>query len=239
MIGEEIVHVKGYPKKLVIFLHGYIDTAESIDTRLTPLLDGLDNVAVHIPQAPLTCEIYETKRQWYSMHRFDPEDERKTVKTMKECVAIYNRMSMGLVETFNYLEPYIEQCLNEYGLGYKDLVLCGFSQGAMVALFTALRLKRQIAGVASFSGILAASDYIMKHARSHPDVLLIHGDTDNLVRFQSLRFTRSHLKKLGCHLDEYIIPDNNGRHMVTPDGLVRCVEFIKSRWNDELIIKTA
>lgn len=229
MIAEEIVHVKGYPKKLVVFLHGYIDSAESIDARITPLLDSLDDVAIHIPQAPLSCEIYDTKRQWYSMHRFDPEDERKTVKTLRECVSIYNRMSLGLVETYNYLEPYIEQCLHEYGLKYKDFYLCGFSQGAMVALFTALRLKKTIGGVISFSGILAAADYIKKHARSHPDTLLIHGDTDNLVRFQALRFTRTSLKKLGCDVDEYIIPSNNGRHMVTPDGLVRCAEFIKSR----------
>ena len=206
MIAEEIVHVKGYPKKLVIFFHGYIDSAESIDARITPLLDSLDDVAIHIPQAPLSCEIYDTKRQWYSMHRFDSEDERKTVKTLRECVSIYNRMSLGL-----------------------DFYLCGFSQGAMVALFTALRLKKTIGGVISFSGILAAADYIKKHARSHPDTLLIHGDTDNLVRFQALRFTRTSLKKLGCDVDEYIIPSNNGRHIVTPDGLVRCAEFIKSR----------
>ena len=31
------------------------------------------------------------------------------------------------------------------------------------------------------------------------------------------------------NVDEYIIPSNNGRHIVTPDGLVRCAEFIKSR----------
>lgn len=31
MISEEIVHVKGYPRQLVVFLHGYIDSAVFLD----------------------------------------------------------------------------------------------------------------------------------------------------------------------------------------------------------------
>ena len=31
LITEEIVHVKGHPKRLVVFLHGYIDSSEATD----------------------------------------------------------------------------------------------------------------------------------------------------------------------------------------------------------------
>ena len=106
-ISEEVAHINGHPEKLVIFLHGYIDSDTSVDKRLSYLIDNLDNTAIHIPQAPLQCEIHERKRQWYSMHRFDPDDARKTVATMEECAGFYNRMGDGFNEAFMYLNPYI------------------------------------------------------------------------------------------------------------------------------------
>ena len=114
LITEEIVHIKGYPKRLVVFLHGYIDSSEATDKSIAPLIERLDDVAVHVPQSPFTCEIHPNKRQWYSMHRFDPNDDRKTVPTLEECVAYYDRMSPGYSEAFDYINPYIDLCLDEY-----------------------------------------------------------------------------------------------------------------------------
>ena len=56
MITEEIVHVNGIPKKLVVLLHGYQDSAEYIDRKATPLQE-IDNIAIHIPQSPVFCEV--------------------------------------------------------------------------------------------------------------------------------------------------------------------------------------
>ena len=135
LITEEIVHVRGHPKRLIVFLHGYIDSSEAADKAITPLIEHLDDVAVHVPQSPFICEIHPNKRQWYSMHRFDPNDDRKTVPTLDECVAYYDRMSPGYREAFDYINPYIDRCLDEYQLTDRDLYLCGFSQGAMLAIY--------------------------------------------------------------------------------------------------------
>lgn len=226
MISEEIVHVKGIPKKLVVFLHGYIDSAPSLDRRLNLLYDRLDDFAIHLPQAPLICEIHENKRQWYSMHRFDPNDDRKFVPTLEECVSFYKRMTLGLQETYDYLVPYIENALAEYNLSFQDLYLCGFSQGAMAALYVALMHPERCGGLIGFSGILAGSDYIKKHAKSSPQTLLIHGNNDNLIRFGAQEFTRRELENLGCPVKTYEI--DHGLHMVTDEGLNCAVEFIQS-----------
>ena len=227
MISEEIVHVNGYPKKLVVFLHGYIDSAPAIDRKLSVLSEGLIDSALHIPQAPITCEIHENKRQWYSMHRFDPDDARKFVPTMEECVALYDRMRPGLEETFAYLNEYIEERLNLYGLDAKDLYICGFSQGAMVALYYALMYPQKIGGCVSFSGILTPHTFLLKHAKNHPDMLLIHGDADNLVRFAALDFTKRNLEQIGCNVQTYVVPD--GQHKVTEDGLEQALNFINHK----------
>ncbi len=224
MISEEIVHIREIPKKLVVFLHGYIDSAPSLDKKLTPLYERLNDVAVHVPQAPVVCEIHECKRQWYSMHRFDPDDSRKFVPTMEECVSYYNRMTLGLQNAYGYIVPYVENALTEYGLTWKDLYLCGFSQGAMVAIYIALMHPEQIGGLVSFSGILAGGNYVMKHARSHPETLLIHGNADNLVRFEALEYTKNHLEQLGCKVSTFEI--EGGQHMVTQEGLQAAADFI-------------
>lgn len=225
-INEEIVHINGQPQKLVIFLHGYIDNADYLEKNLSPLIDRLDNVAIHLPQAPMTCEVLDDKRQWYSMHRFDPNDDRKTVSTMEECINIYNKMALGLEEARTYLDDYIDQCLNEYQLEDKDLYLCGFSQGAMLAIHTAMMRENRVAGCVSFSGIMAAHNYLAKNYRSHPDMYLIHGNNDNLVRFEALNFTKSHLENLGSTVNTHIV--EGGQHRVTSDGVFCACDFIKN-----------
>lgn len=225
-ITEEIAHIQGIPKKVIIFLHGYIDSDTGLERVITNFTTKLTDAALHIPQAPLVCEIHEKKRQWYSMHRFDPNDDRKTVKTMDECSEIYNRMTLGFQEANAYLEPYIENLLNEYQLSEKDLYLCGFSQGAMLALYTSLMHSTKIGGCISFSGILAPSKYVEGNIKSRPKTLLIHGDNDNLVRFEALNFTQKKLQNLNVPVTSYIV--KNGQHKITPDGLEQALSFIKS-----------
>ena len=226
-ISEEIVHVKGNPKKLVIFLHGYIDSASTLDKNLPMLIDKLDDVAIHIPEAPCECEIYSRKCQWYSMHRFDPDDERMRVKDFDKYVEIYNRMKPGLIDSFNFLEEYIEERLNMYGLTEKDLYVCGFSQGATLAIFTALRLRKKIAGCVSFSGILAPSTYLMEKYKSKPDILLIHNQDDTIVRFEALEFSKTKLQEIGCKVETVI--GRIGQHRLTEKGLKATMEFISNK----------
>lgn len=233
-ISEEIAHINGQPKKLIIFLHGYIDSDSSIDKRLAEFIENLDDVAIHIPQAPLQCEIHEDKRQWYSMHRFDPNDDRKFVDTMEECAAFYDLMGDGFNEASIYLNPYIDQCLNEYQLEDKDLYICGFSQGAMLAIYTSLMRENKIGGCVSFSGIIAPHSYLLKNYNSTPDMFLIHGNTDNLVRYEALEFTKKHLEEIGCKVSTYTV--DKGMHSITDDGIHQAVKFIKQSFIKKAVV---
>ncbi len=227
MIREEIVHINGIPKKLVVFLHGYFDDADAIDNRLCDFAKHLPDCAIHIPQAPFMCEVDEHFRQWYSMYRFDPEYKRKTAPDMDKFVSYYNKMSLGLAETFNYLHPYLEQTLSEYSLGYEDLFLCGFSQGAMSAIYTALMLPQKIGGLVSLSGIIAGYEYLQKNAQSCPDTLLLHGTDDKLLRSESLAFTANKLRKIGCKVTSHNI--KGGGHQVSPQSVSYVVKFIHNQ----------
>lgn len=227
MIREEIVHINGIPKKLIVFLHGYLDSSDAADIRLQELCEKLSSVAVHIPQAPTPCEVEPHQRQWYSMYRFDPAYERKNAPTLKEFVSYYNRMTLGLEEARSYLLPYIEQTLAEYNLGFDDLFLCGFSQGAMTALHTALMMPQKIAGVISFSGIMAGHEYLLRHASAQPDVLLLHGTDDKYLRLPSMNWTARQLKKIGCTVECCTL--KGGGHEVSADAVSHALEFIRKR----------
>lgn len=232
MIREEIVHINGMPEKLVVFLHGYLDSSDSVDARLRELCGALPSVAVHIPQAPYPCEVEPHMRQWYSMYRFDPGYERKNAPTMKEFVGYYNRMALGLEETCGYLMPYLEQTLAEYNLGFNDLFLCGFSQGAMAAIYTALMCPEKIGGLISFSGIMAGHEHLLKHAKSHPDALLLHGTGDKYLRLQSMDFTARQLRKIGCSVQCESIA--GGIHNISPQSVKHAVGFIRQRMSPPL-----
>lgn len=227
MIREEIVHIKGYPKKLIVFLHGYIDSPDYIEKSIQNLLDNLDDVAIHIPQSPHVCEVYPTKYQWYSMHRFDPNDDRKFVKSWDEYLSIYERMKPGIIEASELINPYIDNCLSEYGLSNSDLYICGYSQGATLAIFTSLTREEPIAGLVSFSGIFAPSQYLIKHHHNTPDTLLVHGDADNQVRFEALEYTKERLEKIGCNVKTYAI--SKGPHRLTEEGMVQALRFLSNK----------
>ena len=226
VINEEIVHINGIPKKLIVFLHGYQDSAEHID-RKTVLLQEIDNIALHIPQAPFINEIDNSKRQWYSIHQFDPNDLRRTMTSWDDVVELYNRMTVGLVEANHYILQYVDGLLSEYGLGYNDLILCGFSQGAMCALYSGLMCPHKIAGVVSFSGILAARGYVEKHGKSKPDCLIMHGKDDDKVRFDALDFTRQNLLDLGCNVKTFEL-DTCG-HRISSQAVDMACRFIKEK----------
>lgn len=223
-ITEEIVHVRGIPQKVIVFLHGYIDNCECLNHRIEAFANSFDNTAFHIPEAPLLCEIHESKRQWFSMHRFDPNDDRKTVPSLEECLDFYDRMTPGFEESSTIVQRYIENCLNLYELESKDLCLCGFSQGAMLAIYTALRMKEKIAGCVSFSGLLTSAKFFTKHKPSTPPFLLIHGTADNLVRYSVMDYSKEQLEKLGCQVQTYTVAD--GQHRITEDGLQAATQFI-------------
>ena len=226
-ITEECVRVNGIPKRLVIFLHGYIDTAFSLEKRLEPLFESLDNVAFHLPQAPIECEIYEKKRQWFSLHRFDPEDERKTIKSLDDCIKIYDKMKPGVIEAGEYIQRYIENCVLQYDIPYENVFLAGFSQGGTMAIYLALMQDEKIGGCIDFNGVMTPAPYLMEKHISKPDFLLIHGTNDNLVRFGLSDFSENNLKKIGCNVEKIVI--NEGRHMITPEGMKKTAEFINLR----------
>ena len=97
----------------------------------------------------------------------------------------------------------------------------------MCALYSGLMCPHKIAGVVSFSGILAAKGYIEKHGKSKPDCLILHGKDDDKIRFEALSFTKQKLKDYGCHVREYAV-ENSG-HRISQEAMEKACYFIKEK----------
>src|SRR5256885_16877821 len=73
----------------------------------------------------------------------------------------------------------------------------GFSQGAATALHAGLRRQTQIAGIVAFSGALPGGEGMRSDILSKPPILLVHGEADDVVPFQSMANAQAVLEAAG------------------------------------------
>lgn len=152
------------PTSMVILLHGYGANGEDLlDLGREWQADFPDTVFI-APDAPDACEFSPMGYQWFSLADWTP-------------VA----MDSGAKRAAPALNAFIDQQLAAYKISDEKLVLCGFSQGTMMALYVALRRARKMAGVLGYSGALVCTEEWPRIALQKPDVCLIHGIADNVV----------------------------------------------------------
>ena len=80
-----------------------------------------------------------------------------------------------------FAERLLDDTMAQYGLDETKTALLGFSQGTMMALHVGLRRTKQLAGIVGFSGMLAAPEALGAEIKSRPPVLLLHGDSDDML----------------------------------------------------------
>ena len=154
----------GKPGHLVVLLHGYGADGNDL-IGLAPVLAPLMPDAVfHAPNAPYPCEGNPMGYQWFGISRLDPQ------------IA-----AAGVRAAAPFVDAFLDEKLAQYGLDEGKTALVGFSQGTMMALHVGLRRTKQPAGIVGFSGMLAAPEALGVEIRSRPPVLLLHGDSDEML----------------------------------------------------------
>lgn len=168
--GPERTPTKGgVARQLVVFLHGW--GADGND--LIGLAESWSKVLPHAhfmsPHAAEVCDANPAGRQWFSFQNLDADE---ITVAAAEASAIINR--------------FLDHHLKRLAVSDDQLALVGFSQGAMLALYIALRRALPCAGVVSYSGALIGAETLAVEIRSRPPMLLAHGDADPVVPFASL-----------------------------------------------------
>ncbi len=200
----------GKATSLVIFLHGY--GADGAD-----LLGIGDSLAVHLPDtmfaapdAPEPCRGNPMGFQWFPVPRFDGSSEAQTLASMARSTAELHGFLDGLVQST--------------GISAKDTFLFGFSQGTMMSLHVGPQRVNCLGGIIGFSGRLLDA-VVLKTAKSKPPVLLVHGDADQTVPYDSMAIAVKALKENGFSVESHT--SRGVAHGIAPDGLGLALGFVQ------------
>ncbi len=122
------------------------------------------------------------------------------------------------------VERFLDDTLTQYGLDESKTVLLGFSQGTMMALHVGLRRTRQLAGIVGFSGMLAAPESLGAEMKSRPPVLLLHGDSDDMLPHQLTERAAEVLRQHGVQVRVQIAQGVG--HGIDETGLSHAAYFL-------------
>lgn len=151
-------------QKLIVLLHGYgADGNDLIELAKIwgPLVPDAAFVAPHAPDA---CCIAPSGRQWFDLSTKDPQAYQQ-----------------GVLAVAPALNKFIDQEVARLQIKAKDVLLAGFSQGAMMALHVGLRRSIPPKGILSLAGRLISPHLLEKEIMGTPPVCLIHGEDDEVV----------------------------------------------------------
>jgi phospholipase/carboxylesterase len=209
---------------LVVLMHGYGAPGDDL-VPLHRVLDVPREVRFAFPEAPLSppeVAMFGGRAWWeidvMALQRAAAEGRER--ERMAETPA-------GLPRARTQVEATLTELVRELSVPADQLILGGFSQGAMLALDVALHSTRQLAGL-----ILLSTTYLnssvwqpLMAARMNVPVLQTHGVQDPLLSFDMASELRDALRAAGSKL-EWV--EFRGGHELPQSVLEATSRFIRS-----------
>ncbi len=201
----------GRTGSLVIFLHGYGADGADLLGLADPLAPHLPGTVFMAPDAPEPCVGTPFGRQWFPIPWLDGSSEAA--------------FAASLVQSSGDLNGFIDAAMAAEGVLPAATALVGFSQGTMMALHVALRRAEPLAAVVGFSGRLLRPETLAQAITARPPVLLVHGDTDQVVPYADLAKAEAGLKAAGVPVQAHT--SRGTGHGIAPDGLGIALQFLQ------------
>jgi phospholipase/carboxylesterase len=189
----------GAPQQLVVLCHGLGADGRDLIDLAEHWGQAVPHAAFASPDAPFPHDS-GFGRQWWSV-----ADRTAVV------------MESGVRRAAPYLDRFIDTELARLGLPGDAYALMGFSQGAMMVLFTGLRRKIPPRAILAFSGALVAPGRLAAELTHRPPVLLVHGEADDVVPVTRSRDAETALHQAGVPVESVFVPRLG--HGIDPAGL--------------------
>ncbi len=205
------------PKYLVIFLHGYGANGAN-------LIELANYYEKSIPDAyfiaPNALEPFEGGfpdcYQWFSLLSWGQERD-------------VTKISGQIISANNKLRDFIYKKLKDYDLALKDLILIGFSQGAMMASYQALTFPEKISGIISYSGKLILPNLVGEKIITKPKMCFVHGKKDSVLGFDNFIEAQELAKNCGLDYESHAI--ENLDHSIDHQALKAGINFVEKNTN--------
>jgi phospholipase/carboxylesterase len=148
---------------LLIVMHGLGDRMESFRDFPDLLLGSrMHTLLLNAPDP------YAVGTKWYDIDGRQEPGLKKSRRILEEIADRLSSHSDGL--------PHVPK---------NRIVLSGFSQGAVVSLYTALRAQREFAGVGALSGYFYGSTEEITEAGRRTPIFMAHGIFDPVLPFET------------------------------------------------------
>ncbi|MDC0628127.1 alpha/beta hydrolase [Pelagibacteraceae bacterium] len=199
---------KEKPKSAVILCHGYGGDGKDISILASYWRAYLPDTIFICPDAPEKCAASPIGFQWFDLMDQNPEQV----------------LSKSLVAE-DKLNKLIDEVKAENNLLANQIVIGGFSQGCMISLQTGIKRKDTINSIVGYSGRIIDTEHLNKNITSRPNILLMHGDIDQVVPVNSLLVAKDFFNKNNYKIESQIF--KNCEHRIPTEGSSLGLQFIK------------
>jgi len=179
----------------IVLLHGYGGDGKDISIMSLNWKRHLPNTIIICPNGHERCSINPSGYQWFDLSNDDPNYILEEVKKAER-----------------KLNQFISEIKNEFNLENNKICLSGFSQGCMMSLNLGLTSNEKYCCLVGFSGKIINQKYLkIKKDVSH-DVLMIHGDADEIVSPNFLLEAKDYLIRNNVNIETHLLK-NCGHHI--------------------------
>ena len=199
---------KAKPKNAVILCHGYGGDGKDISILASYWKTHLPETIFICPDAPEKCAASPSGFQWFDLLDQTPEQI----------------LSKSLVAEMK-LNKLIDDVKEKYNLLANQIIIGGFSQGCMISLQTGIKRKDKINSIIGYSGKIIDTEHLRKNIISRPNVILMHGDIDQVVTIDGLLEAKDFFAKNDYEIETKIF--KNCEHRIPTEGSSLGLQFIK------------
>ena len=206
IILEPLSKVK--PKNAVILCHGYGGDGKDISILASYWRTYLPDTIFICPDAPEKCAASPQGFQWFDLMDQTPEQI----------------LSKSLVAEIK-LNKLIDEVKEKNNLSGNQILIGGFSQGCMISLQTGIKRKDKINSIIGYSGRIIDIEHLSKNIVSKPNVILMHGDIDQVVPIEGLLEAKNFFSKNNYEIETQIF--KNCEHRIPTEGSSLGLQFIE------------
>ena len=175
-------------KNAVILLHGYGGDGKDISMLSLNWKRYLPNTIFICPNGHEPCMINPSGYQWFDLTKDDP-----------------NYILEQSIKAENKLNEFIDEVKSEFQLKNDKICLSGFSQGCMMSINLGLTSEQEFNCVVGFSGKIINQDDLKFRKKNSTDILLIHGDSDQVVSPNFMLEAKDFFIRNNVQIDTHLI----------------------------------
>ena len=198
-------------KNAIILLHGYGGDGKDISMLSLNWKRFLKNTIFLCPDGHEVCPINPNGFQWFDLSK---EDENYIlVETHKAEKKINN---------------FIDEIKKKFNLKNSQICISGFSQGCMMSINIGLSSEEKFNSIVGFSGKIINKKDIALRIKSKPEIMLIHGDLDEVVSPDHLLDAKDFLIRNKINIRTLNLKDCG--HNITIEASSAALNFIKKNF---------